>query len=59
MINEIGEIIVDTAVALHRELGPALLESVYEVILAYEPKKRRLSSDRQVCIPDRVHGIKF
>jgi GxxExxY protein len=33
--NDIGKIIVDAAVAVHRELGPGLLESVYEVILAY------------------------
>ena len=32
--NEIGTIIVDTAVYLHKKLGPGLLENVYEVILA-------------------------
>ena len=57
--NEIGEIIVDAAVAVHRELGPGLLESVYEVILAYELKKRGLSVNRQVSIPIEYHGIKF
>lgn len=57
--NEIGKIIVDAAVALHMELGPGLLESVYEVILAYELKKRGLSVDRQVSIPIEYHGIKF
>jgi len=31
--NEIGTIVVDTAVNLHKKLGPGLLESVYEVIL--------------------------
>jgi GxxExxY protein len=34
--NEIGAIIVDAAIAVHRELGPGLLESVYEIVLAYE-----------------------
>lgn len=34
--NEIGTIIVDVAIAVHRELGPGLLESVYEAVLAYE-----------------------
>jgi GxxExxY protein len=57
--NEIGKIIVDAAVAVHRELGPGLLESVYEVIFAYELKKRGLSVDRQVSIPIEYHGIKF
>lgn len=32
--NEIGKIVVDCAVKLHKELGPGLLESVYEILLA-------------------------
>ena len=32
--NEIGEIIVDAAVTVHKELGPGLLESIYEIIFA-------------------------
>ncbi|NUO09110.1 MAG: GxxExxY protein [Candidatus Brocadia sp.] len=48
--NKIEKIIIDVAVALHMELGPGLLESVYEVLLAYELKKRGLSVDRQVSI---------
>ncbi len=32
--NEVGTIVVEEAVALHRELGPGLLEFVYEVCLA-------------------------
>ncbi|TVL99200.1 MAG: GxxExxY protein [Candidatus Brocadia sp. WS118] len=57
--NEIGKIIVDTAIAVHRELGPGLLESVYEVILAYELRKCGLSVNRQVSIPIEYLGIKF
>ena len=34
--NEIGDIIVKTAIEIHRELGPGLLESVYEEILYHE-----------------------
>lgn len=34
--NEIGTLILDCAVALHRELGPGLLESVYETVLAHD-----------------------
>ncbi|HCP32522.1 TPA: GxxExxY protein, partial [Candidatus Acetothermia bacterium] len=33
--NEIGKIVVDTAVSVHRDLGPGLLETVYEVALAH------------------------
>lgn len=57
--NEIGKIIVDTAVAVHKELGPGLLESVYEIILAHELEKRGLSVKRQVPIPIEYKGIKF
>jgi GxxExxY protein len=49
--NEIGAIIVDAAIRIHRELGPGLLESVYEVILAFELGQRGLSVTRQVPIP--------
>ncbi len=34
--NEIGGIVVDCAVKMHRRLGPGLLESVYEAVLSYE-----------------------
>ena len=33
--NEIGRIVVDTAVKVHKGLGPGLLESVYEVVLNF------------------------
>ena len=48
--NEIGKIVVDAAIAVHRELGPGLLESVYEVVLAYELKQRGFRVNRQVPI---------
>lgn len=57
--NDIGRIIVDAAVAVHRELGPGLLESVYEVILAYELGRRGLSVRRQVPIPIHYKQIRF
>jgi GxxExxY protein len=51
--NEISKIIVDSAVAVHRELGPGLLESVYEIVLAYELQQRGLRVNRQVPIAIR------
>ena len=48
--DEIGSIVVDTAVNLHKNLGPRLLESVYEVILAKLLSKKGLSVQRQVAI---------
>ena len=57
--NEIGAIIVDTAVKLHKKLGPGLLESVYEVILMKLLSKRGLSVQRQVSIPIEYEGEYF
>ena len=34
--NEISRIILDAAIAVHKELGSGLLESVYEIVLAYD-----------------------
>lgn len=56
--NEIAKEIVDAAYMIHRRLGPGLLESVYEVILGYELRKRGLDVLRQVPVPiawDEVH----
>jgi GxxExxY protein len=57
--NEIGTIIVDCAVRLHQALGPGLLESVYEVLLARELEKRGLSVQRQVSVPIEFEGETF
>jgi GxxExxY protein len=48
--NEIGTILVQSAIDIHRQLGPGLLESVYEVVLAYELNAQGLSVQRQVPI---------
>lgn len=57
--NEIGKIVVDSAVRLHQELGPGLLESVYEVVLAHELEHRGCAVARQVSIPIQYHDIRF
>ena len=57
--NDIGTIVVETAIAIHRELGPGLLESVYEVILVHELLRRGLSVVRQHPIPIEYKGIRF
>lgn len=49
--NEIGDIVVAEAIRLHRELGPGLLESVYEAVLAHLLAERGLSVERQKAIP--------
>ena len=57
--NEIGTIVVDAAVKIHMALGPGLLESVYEVVLAHELSKRGLHVERQVPIAIEYDGIRF
>ena len=57
--NEIGDIIIDTAVNLHKNLGSGLLESVYEAILMKLLAKKGLSVQRQVSIPIEFEGEQF
>jgi len=57
--NEIGKEIINCAVNIHKELGPGLLESVYEVVLAHELKEAGMLVNRQVSIPVMYKGIKF
>jgi GxxExxY protein len=49
--NEISKIVVNTAYQIHTQLGPGLLESVYEEILHFELSKQRLKVERQKAIP--------
>lgn len=57
--NPISKEIVDAAFKIHTKLGPGLLESVYEILLAHELKCRGLVVDRQVCVPIEYEGIRF
>ena len=55
----IATAIVDAAVAVHKALGPGLLESVYEVCLRHELIKRGFTVERQVSIPIRYDNVVF
>ncbi|BBO30522.1 GxxExxY protein [Lacipirellula parvula] len=57
--NPISQQIVDAAYQLHKTLGPGLLESVYEVVLAYELRKRGLKVERQLPVQVVYDGICF
>lgn len=50
-VNDVGTAVMDAAFAVHRHLGPGLLESVYEHCLAEEISQRSLRVERQVPIP--------
>jgi GxxExxY protein len=57
--NEISREVVDAAYKLHTELGPGLLESVYEALLARELEFRGLKVARQQPISFEYRGLKF
>ena len=57
--NEIAKQILDAAFVVHTKLGPGLLESVYEVVMAYELKKRGLNAERQKAMPILYDNIRF
>jgi len=57
--NEIGKVVVDAAITVHRALGPGLLETVYEIVLAHELSRRGLYVDRQVPVSIEYDGIRF
>jgi GxxExxY protein len=57
--ERIGKIIVNAAFKVHKELGPGLLEKIYEIALTHELQKAGLEVQRQVNIPIVYDGIKF
>lgn len=57
--NEVDKQILDAAFAVHTKLGPGLLESVYEVVLAYELQERGLTAERQKPMPTVYDNIRF
>jgi len=57
--NEIGTLILESAIEVHRALGPGLLESVYEIVLANELSSKGLAVERQLSIQIEYKGIKF
>jgi GxxExxY protein len=57
--NDISKIIVDCCFKVHKELGPGLLESVYEEVLSYELIKCGLKIERQKGIPVFYDDLKM
>lgn len=57
--NEIAKEVVDAAYKIHTKLGPGLLESVYEAVLAYELERRGLWVVRQQTIPVVYEGVRL
>ena len=56
--NEIAKQVMDAAFIIHRALGPGLLETVYEVILAKKLSEMGVAVERQVPVPIQFENIK-
>lgn len=57
--NQVSKIVLQAAIHVHQELGPGLLESVYETALEHELLKRGLRVRRQVPVPVTYDGIRL
>jgi GxxExxY protein len=57
--NEVAKQVVDAAYRVHTSLGPGLLESAYEAVLAYELEKRGLRTVRQQAVPILYQGTRI
>ena len=57
-INEITSVVLDAAVAVHRRLGPGLLETAYQACLAVELEKRDVKFEREFPVPLVYDGIR-
>jgi GxxExxY protein len=57
--EQIATAVVDAALKVHRALGPGLLESVYEICLAHELRKRGFNVRRQEPVPIIYDGLRF
>ena len=57
--NEIAREVVDAALQVHRELGPGLLESVYETVLTWELDRRGFRCSRQQPVPISFRGVRI
>jgi len=56
-LNQLSEAIIGAAIAVHRELGPGLLESAYEACLEYELLDRGYVVERQKALPVVYRGV--
>ena len=58
-MERLATLIVDAAYAVHKNLGPGLLEGIYEPCFCHEIGKRGAAYERQVIVPLVYDGIKF
>jgi iron complex transport system substrate-binding protein len=58
-LDEITSQIIDSAIGIHRALGPGLLESVYEIVLARDLARRGFDIEKQKSVSFDYDGLRF
>ncbi len=58
-LNEVSGQVIGAAIAVHRELGPGLLESAYEACLVHELRQRGIQVEQQVSQPVFYKGLQL
>ncbi|MEE8621750.1 MAG: GxxExxY protein [Syntrophobacteria bacterium] len=58
-LNKITETVIGAAMAVHRELGPGLLESAYEACMVFELADRGLAVEQQKALPVQYRDVKL
>ena len=56
-VEELSAVAVDCGLRVHKDLGPGMLESAYEAVLAHLLIQKGLSIERQKIIPITYHGL--
>ncbi len=57
--DELSELIIKSAIEVHRELGPGLLESIYEMCLAHELHEQGIPVLQQLAVPIIYKGVRM
>jgi len=58
-IDDITGIVIEESIRIHRDLGPGLMESIYESVLWKSLEKRGLRSERQKSVRFEYDGMTF
>lgn len=58
-LDKLSEQVIGACIAVHRALGPGLLESAYEECLCHELSLRSIAFERQVPLPVSYKGVKL
>jgi len=58
-LNQLSAAAINAAIVVHRELGPGLLESVYQTCMAYELRGRGLTVETEVALPVVYRGVQI